>query len=95
MTDIYTVKQLMAELSELPPEAPVMLCVVKYPNEFGLRPDHSNDGVMAWDDGDDVEVHPLEHGEVTLQRGMAYLTVELDEFNPERAMLTGGSGATD
>lgn len=90
MTDIYTVDQLLKELSNLPRDAPVMLCVIKYPGEFGLRPDGSNDGELAWDDGDDVEVHPLEHGEVTLQRGMVYLAVELDEFNPDRAQLNGG-----
>ena len=90
MTDIYTVRQLQMELANLPPDAPVMLCVIKYPGEFGLRPDMANDGEAAWDNGDDVEVHPLEHGEVTLQRGMVYLAVELDDFNPERAQLTRG-----
>lgn len=94
MTDIYTVGRLLGELSELPPDAPVMLCVVKYPGEFAMRPDHST-GEMAWDTGDDTEVHPLEEGDVTLQRGMVYLAVELDEFNSDRAMINGGQGATD
>lgn len=87
MTDIYTVDQLQKELANMPRDAPVMLCVIKYPGEFALRLDRST-GDVAWDDSDDVEVRPLEHGEVTLQRGMVYLAVELDDFNPERAMLT-------
>ena len=90
MTDIYTVRQLQMELANMPQDAPVMICVIKYPGEFALRPDASNDGVLAWDNSDDVEVHPLEHEEVTLQNGMVYLAVELDEFNAERAMLSGG-----
>lgn len=90
MTDIYTVSELMQELSELPPDAPVMMCVVKYPGEFALRPDRSMGGDMRWDTGDDTEVHPLERGDVTLQQGLAYLVVELDEFNHERAMINGG-----
>lgn len=103
MTAIYTVQKLRDRLAELPDDAPVMICVVKYPGEFALRPDHSDGGVMRWDTSDDVEVKPLEYepdepmeDEVTLQdSGMVYLTVELDEFNPERAQLNGNTNATD
>lgn len=94
MTDIYTVEQLQKELANMPRDAPVMLCVIKYPGEFALRLDKSN-GEWAWDDSDDVEVRPLEHEEVTLQRGMVYLTVELGDFNAERAQLNGGEVGTD
>lgn len=83
MNDIYTVAQLIADLRELPADAPVMVTVVKYPAEFEVRPDPST-GDMRWDMGDDVECLPLEHGEVTLQEGLVYLTVELADYDEAR-----------
>jgi len=82
MDDIMTVAELMAELSELPPDAPVMITVVKYPGEFALR--DTDDGAR-WDLGTDVECHPLERGEVTLQQGLVYLTTELNDYSEVRA----------
>ena len=82
MDDVMTVRQLMEELSDLPPDAPVMMTVVKYPNEFQIR--SGPDGVGRWDTGTDVECHPLEHGEVTLQDGLVYLTVELTDYDEAR-----------
>lgn len=83
MDDIYTAQQLIDELRQLPPHAPVMITVVKYPAEFGLKPDAST-GSMRWDMGDDVETLPLELGEVTVQDGLIYFTVELADFDEAR-----------
>lgn len=85
MDDIFTVADLIEELGTLPQDAPVMITVVKYPNEFRLRP--TPDGKASWDLGTDVECHPLERGEVTLQEGLAYLTVELADFDEARQAL--------
>lgn len=82
MDDIMTVSQLISELAELPPDARVMIAVVKYPSEFQLKP--TTEGDMRWDLGDDVECHPLEAGEVTLQQGLVYLTVELTDYEESR-----------
>lgn len=89
MDDILTVSQLIDELLELPPDAHVMVAVVKYPAEWNDRPleeiireDH--EGNARWDLGTDVECHPLEAGEVTLQQGFVYLTVELEDYDEAR-----------
>lgn len=82
MDDIMTVSQLIEELRELPQDAAVMIAVVKYPNEFTLRT--SPDGAASWDLGTDVECHPLELGEVTLQQGLVYMTVELTDYDEAR-----------
>ena len=82
--DIYTAKQLIDELQDLPPDTPIMLCVVKYPDQFRLKRDvDSNE--WRWDNGSDTEQHPLT--ETELIDGLLYLTVELTEFNPERAQM--------
>lgn len=85
MDDIFTVADLIEELGTLPQDAPVMITVVKYPNEFRLRP--TPGGNASWDLGTDVECHPLERGEVTLQEGLVYLTVELADFDEARQAL--------
>lgn len=81
MEDVMTVRQLIEELAELPPDAPVMMTVVKYPAEFEVRATPEGG---RWDLGTDVECHPLEHGEVTLQDGLVYLTVELTDYDEAR-----------
>ena len=80
MDDVMTVRDLMTELEDLPPDAPVFITVVKYPGEFNIR---ESDG--RWDLGTDVECHPLEPGEVTLQQGLVYITTELNDYDEARA----------
>lgn len=87
MNGILTVAELIEELQEHPPDALVMMAVVKYPGEFALRA--TPEGEWRWDLGTDVEVSPLEHDEITQVDGQVWLTVELAEFNEERAMLNG------
>lgn len=82
MDDILTVSQLIEELGELPPDAPVMITIIKYPDEFRIKADAEGQG--RWDLGTDVECHPLERGEITMQDGLAYLTVELTDYDESR-----------
>lgn len=86
MDDILTVAELIEELKQLPPEARVFLTVVKYPEEFGLKP--TVEGEYRWDLGSDVECIPLERGEITLHDGLVYLTAELADYNEARRSLT-------
>lgn len=82
MEAIMTAADLIEVLGEMPPNAPVMITVVKYPSEFSIR---NTDEGPRWDLGTDTECHPLEHGEVTLQRGLVYLTTELNDYDEQRA----------
>ena len=93
MENIYTVGELIEDLGNYPADQPVMMVVVKYPGEFTIKPDL--DGNPRWDNGTDVEVHPLEHGEITEKDGQVWLTVELHEYNEERAMLNGAGAASE
>lgn len=87
MQGMMTVSQLIDELNSFPPDALVMVPVVKYPGEFAIR--HTSGGEPRWDLGTDVEVVPLEQGDITQVDGQCWLTVELAEFNEERALLNG------
>lgn len=87
MDGILTVADLIKELEEMPRDAFVMVPVVKYPGEFALRSTPA-DG-WRWDLGSDVEVVPLEADDITLVDGQVWLTVELAEFNADRAALNG------
>lgn len=88
MEGTITVAQLIEELGNLPPEAIVMIPVVKYPGEFTMR--HTEQG-WRWDLGTDVEVVPLDLDDITLVDGQCWLTVELMEYNEERATLNGSA----
>lgn len=92
-SDIYTVAQLIDELGDFPPDALVMLAVVKYPGEFSMRAD--DEGTLRWDLGTDVEVVPFELGDLTLTQGQAWITVELAEYNIDRALLNGAGAAAE
>lgn len=87
MQGILTVAELIQELEAFPPDALVMVPVVKYPGEFAIRA--TPEGEQRWDLGTDVEVVPLEREDVLMQDGQCWLTVELTEYNEERAMLNG------
>lgn len=86
MEGITTVSELIEVLHTFPPEAIVMVPVVKYPGEFACR--ETPEG-WRWDLGTDVEVIPLEQDDVVLMDGQCWLTVELQEYNEERATLNG------
>lgn len=75
MHDILRVQDLIRELEQLPLDAPVMVAVVKYPDQFEMT-----DG---WDDSQAVEVTPIEGGEVYLKGGQALICVELTDFTEE------------
>lgn len=84
MHDVLRVQDLIRELEALPLDAPVMVAVVKYPDQFELKSD--------WDLSSAVEVCPLETGEVLDMRGMVLLTVELTDFQEElEAHIPGNS----
>ena len=82
MENVMTVREVIRELEDLPPDAPVMITVVKYPAEFAVR---DTDEGGRWDLGTDVECHPLEDGEITLQQGLVYFTTELTDYEEARA----------
>lgn len=90
MDDIMTVRDLIAELEQRDPDLPVMIAVVKYPEEFNWK-ESKVDGTMTWMDSTDVEVHPLEHGEVTMQENpnMLVLAVELMDYDAQRHFAGG------
>lgn len=86
MDGIMTTADLIEELKKQPPTQPVMIAVVKYPEEFALR--HKDDG-WSWLDSTDVEVQPLEHGEVTTQNGFTTIAVELMDYDAQRHFAGG------
>lgn len=86
MQGIMTVQELMTELEKMPPNIPVMIAVVKYPEEFGVE---IKDGEPSWMDHDDVEVQPLEDGEITLQEGFVCITTELNDYDAQRHFAGG------
>lgn len=86
MQGIMTVGDLVDELGSLPREAPVMIAVIKYPAEFALR---SKDGGWTWTDSTDVECHPLEAGEITMNDGIIHIAVELNDYDEQRHFAGG------
>jgi len=58
MDNVYTVGELIRELGEMPEDAPVLVTIAKYPQDSMKRDLDQSD--VDWDEGDDVEVIPLE-----------------------------------
>lgn len=86
MNGILTTKELIEELKRMPEDAPVVIAVVKYPEEFAIR---FKDDSMSWTDSTDVECVALEQGEVTLQRGCTTIAVELMDYDAQRHFAGG------
>ena len=86
MEGIMTTADLIKDLQRMPQDAPVMVAVIKYPEEFAIR---LRDGEMSWTDSTDVEMQPLEHGEVTMQRGCVTIAVELMDYDQQRHFAGG------
>lgn len=86
MEGILTVRDLINELMQLPDEAPIMVAVVKYPEEFAIR---IKDGELSWDESTDVECIPLDPEEISVQHGMVYLVVELEDYDEQRHVAGG------
>lgn len=80
MEGIMTNQDLIDELSKQPLDAPVMIAVIKYPEEFP---------VTGWLNSETVECKPLESGEVTLHEGLIVISVELDDYSRERHFAGG------
>lgn len=87
MQGIMTVGDLIDELGSLPREAPVMIAVIKYPAEFALR--SRNGEAWTWTDSTDVECHPLEQGEITMNDGIIHIAVELNDYDEQRHFAGG------
>jgi hypothetical protein len=87
MDNIIHVRELIEELEQFPDDCPIMIAVIKYPGEFAIRT--TQEGELRWDLGTDVEVNPLEEGEISLHEGQVWLQVELEEYDTERALLNG------
>jgi hypothetical protein len=83
---IMTTGDLIEVLKEFPPEQLVMIAVCKYPEEFCIR---FKDGEPSWDTSTDVEVLPLEAGEIVTLRGMTTLMVELADYDAQRHLAGG------
>ena len=86
MEGIMTVGDLIRALEELPSDAPVMVAVVKYPEEFSVR---VKEGEASWTDHTDVECMPLEDGEITLINGVVHIAVELTDYDAQRHFAGG------
>lgn len=86
MDGIMTVADLIAELQEYPAEAPVMVAVIKYPEEFKVQ---IKDGSASWSNHTDVECQPLEHEEITMIDGVVHLAVELTDYDAQRHFAGG------
>lgn len=86
MTGVMTTLDLVRELLTMPLDSPVMIAIVKYPEEFAIR---IKDGHATWADSTDVECHPLETGEVTMVDGMTMITVELTDYDAQRHFAGG------
>lgn len=82
MDGIMTVREVIEDLTGRDPDAPVMIAVIKYPDEFAIR---FKDGVPTWADSSDVECVPLETGEITTtHEGVVMIAVELAEYDAKR-----------
>lgn len=86
--DIMKVGDLIAQLLEYDANLPVMIAVVKYPEEFALRK-NAHTGEVSWMDSTDVECIPLEHGEVTNQDDIITIAVELMDYDEQRHIAGG------
>lgn len=82
MDGIMTVREVIEELTGRDPDAPVMIAVIKYPEEFTIR---FKDGIPTWADSSDVECLPLETGEIiTTHDGAVVMAVELADYDAQR-----------
>lgn len=82
MDGIMTVREVIEDLTGRDPDAPVMIAVIKYPDEFAIR---FKDGIPTWADSSDVECVPLETGEITTtHEGVVMIAVELAEYDARR-----------
>lgn len=88
MDQILRVQDLITELEKLPMGAPVMIAVVKYPDQFELKV--SSDGEATWDHNEAVEVVPLETGEIHRHGDLIYITAELTDYAEEANALSMG-----
>ena len=87
MEGMLTVKDLIEELQTRDPNLPVMIAVIKYPEEFEVR---FVDGVPDWTHHTSVECHPLEgDGAVCNIDDIIYIAVELDDYSEQRHFAGG------
>lgn len=80
MDNIYRVGDLVEELMELPLDTPILVTIVKYPQDSMKRDLDDWDG--DWDLGDDVEIVPLE--QTYIKDGVVHLCTELTDYSEER-----------
>ena len=94
MEGIMTIRDLIQELTHFEDgternlDEPVMIAVIKYPEEFKLQ---FRDGEPRWTDHDDVELIPLGFDDIISFDGVCHIAAELEEFNKERWMVGGNS----
>lgn len=91
MEGIVTLGDFIAELTDIASSqdawgAPVMIAVIKYPEEFAVR---IKDGKASWADNSDTEVQPYESGEITLVDGSVMIAVELTDYDAQRHFAGG------
>lgn len=89
MEGILTVAEMIETLEQYDPDTPVMIAVIKYPEEFTIRRDL--EGRPTWSDSTDVECQPLsdEEGEITLVNGTVMIAVELTDYDAQRHFAGG------
>lgn len=86
MEGIMTVREMIEELEQLPQDAPVMIAVIKYPEEFQVKVTNGN---VSWTESTTVECHPLEAGEITVIDGIVHVAVELMDYDEQRHFAGG------
>jgi len=87
MEGLFTVGDLIDELEKRDRDLPVMIAVIKYPEEFEIR---FTNGIPDWTHHTSVECHPLEgDGTVTNIDDIIYIAVELDDYSEERHLQGG------
>ena len=88
MDGILTVADMIEVMQGFEPTAPVMVAVIKYPEEFAIR---VRDGEASWADHTDVECQPLsdEEGDITLINGTVMISVELTDYDAQRHFAGG------
>jgi len=89
MEGYTTVRELIHQLVDMPPDAHVQIAVVKYPEEFAIRQDETSESGASWLNGTDTECHILEADEITLQNGIVTIAVELEDYDAQRHFAGG------
>ena len=89
MEGIMTVRDLIEDLADRDLDQPVMVAVIKYPEEFAIQ---FRNGEARWTDHDDVECVPVGFDDIQSINGIVHISVELADYSELRHKM-GVKGA--